>query len=79
MKDVVIVGISDFPDGGADDLVVIELGASGDLAGNDNKVGFDQGFTGHPAHWILGQAGVQHGIRNGVANLVRMTFAHRLG
>ena len=58
MEDVIIVGISDFPDGGADDLVVIKLGAGGDLPGNDNEVGFDQGFTCHPAHRVLGQAGV---------------------
>ena len=76
VKDVVVVGVADFPNGAADESVVVELRAGGDLAGDDHQVGLHQGLAGHPAHRVLGETGVQHRVRNGVANLVRMAFAH---
>lgn len=79
VKDVVVVDIADLADGAADEGVVIQLGAGGDLAGDDHEVGFDEGLAGDPAHRVLGQTGVEDGIRNGVANLVRMAFADGFG
>ena len=57
----------------------IELGLGRDFAADDDDVGLGVGFAGDAAELVLREAGVQHGIGNGVGDLVRMAFADGLG
>ena len=79
MKDIVVVHVADFPHGIADDLDVIEFGFSGDFSADDGDVAFHVGFASDPTGGILSEAGIQHGIRNGVGHFVGMAFANGLG
>ena len=79
MKHIVVVDVADFADGVARDLDEIELGLRGDLTANDGDVRLHVGFAGDAAELVLCEAGVQHGVRNGVGDLVRMAFADGLG
>ena len=63
----------------ADDLNVIEFGFGGDFPADDGDVAFHVGFAGDPSGGILREAGIQHGIRNGVGHFVGMAFANGLG
>ena len=47
------------------------------LAGQHHAVGRDQGLAGDARLRIGGEEGVDHGIGNAVADLVRMAFRHR--
>ena len=78
MEHVVVVHVADFADGVAGDFGEVEFGARGDFAADDDDVGFGVAFAGDAAEFVLRQAGVQHGVGNGVANLVRMAFADGL-
>ena len=55
------------------------LALRGDFAADDDEVGLGVGFAGDAAELVLREAGVQHGIGNGVAHFVRMAFADGLG
>ena len=79
VENVVIVDVADVPDGRANDLLEIEFGVGRDFTGEHNHVALDQRFAGHAAFLVLGQTRVEHGIGNGVANLVGVAFADRLG
>ena len=79
VEHVVVVHVADFADGLAGDLDEIELGLGGDFAADDDDVGFGVALAGDAAELVLREAGVQHGIGNGVANLVRVAFADGLG
>ena len=59
--------------------LIIELGLGGDFAADDDDVALGVSLAGHAAVRVLGQAGVQHRVGNGVANFVRMAFADGLG
>ena len=48
-------------------------------ATNDDEVGFGVGFAGNAAVTILFQAGVQHGIGDGITDFVGMAFADGFG
>ena len=79
VKHVVVVDVADFADGVAGDLHEVELGLGGDLAADDGDVGLHVGFAGDAAELVLREAGVQHGVGNGVGDFVRMAFADGLG
>lgn len=49
-----------------------------DLAGRDDLARGGHDFAGHTSGGIVLQAGVYHGVRNGVAELVRVAFGDRL-
>ncbi len=57
----------------------IHIGLGGDFAGDDHQSGGGEGLTGHAAEGILGQAGVQDGVRNLVGDLVGMAFGDGFG
>ena len=40
---------------------------------------FGKSLAGHAALRILPETSIEHGIRNGVANLIRMTFTDGFG
>ena len=46
---------------------------------DDDDVGLHIGFAGDAAELVLRERGVQHGVGNGVGDLVRMAFADGLG
>ena len=79
VKHVVVVDVADFADGLAGDGDVIELRLGGDFTADDGDVGLDVAFARDAAELVLREAGVQHGIGNGVGHLVRMAFADGLG
>ena len=49
-----------------------------DLAGDDDEAGRDQRLAGDPAGRVVGQHRVQHGVRDLIGDLVRMTLGDRL-
>ena len=55
------------------DLLEIERGFGGDLAGNDNESGGGHNFAGYAARFILTQRFVQNGVRDLVADFVRVS------
>jgi hypothetical protein len=88
VKDVVIVDVTDVPHRLAHDLVdrddVLEVLplrqiGDGDLAADYDDVAFRVGFAGNPALAVLPEASVEHGVGDGVANFIRMAFAHGFG
>ena len=88
MKNVVVVdvtnlayGIADDPIDGDDRFQVCALGqiGNGNFAADDDDVAFGVGFAGDPAMFIAGQAGIENGIGNRVANLIGVAFANRFG
>jgi len=79
MKDVIVIDIADLADGRARDLDEIQVRLRGDLTADDDDVGFDVGFAGDAGKLVLREAGVQHGVRNGVRHFVRMALADGFG
>jgi hypothetical protein len=49
------------------------------LAADDQPVGRGEAFAGHPALGRFGEEGVEHRVRDAVADLVRMALGDRLG
>jgi hypothetical protein len=62
MEDIVVMGVSDFSDGGADQLVVVEFGTGGNFPCDDYEIRFNKGLTSDAADWILLKAGIKNGI-----------------
>ncbi len=75
--------VADLRDRLARDLLVVGLEDTGDLAEQNHVLALDGGLTGYASmrpicRRIAAQDGIQNGVRNGVADLVRMSFGHRL-
>ena len=88
MKDVVVVDVTDLAHGVADDLVdrddifevfVLRQIRHGNFAAHHHDVTLGVGFAGDPAAAVLAQAGVEDRVGDGVANFIRMAFAHGFG
>ena len=62
MEHVVFVDVPDATNRLADDLVVVKLRLGGDFTGDDHHVALDQGFAGHAALFVLGQARIKDGV-----------------
>ena len=71
-------GVADLLDHTAHQTDVIDLGGRRHFAGDQAKTRVDDGLASHPRGGVLGQQGVQHRIAHLVADLVGMTFGHRL-
>jgi len=76
VEDIIVMSIANFTDGLGGDGAEVEFSLGGDFAADDDEVGLRIGFACDPAAGILRQAGIKHGIRDGIANLVRMAFAN---
>jgi hypothetical protein len=50
-----------------------------DLAGDDDEPGGDERLAGDPPVGVVGENGVEDGVRDLVGDLVRMPFGDRLG
>ena len=73
------IGVADVGDGLARDGLIVDCGGSRDFAGDHAAVGGHQRFTGHAAHGVLGESGVQHRIADLIADFVRVAFGDGLG
>src|SRR5450755_747610 len=70
------VVVADGLDGAADYLLEIDVGFGGDFAGDYDQAGGGQGFAGNATEGVVGQAGVEDGVRNLVGDLIGMAFGH---
>ena len=75
---VVIVRVTDVTNRLPRDGVVIEPCFGRDFAADHHQVAFGVGLTGDATVFVLPKAGVQHSVRNRIANLVRMALADGL-
>ena len=73
------VVVADGGDRAANQRLEIHISLSRDFAGDDHQAGCGQGFAGHAAERIFGQAGVENGVRNLVGDLIGMAFGYRFG
>lgn len=71
--------VADVLDGLANDLLVVELGLGGDLTKDHDHAGLGGGLAGDLGEGVVGQAGIENGIRNLVGNLVGVSLADGLG
>jgi len=71
------VGVADFSDGIACELGDIDDGLGGNLAGDERHAGGNKGFAGDAAVGVLGQHGIQNGIGDLVGDFVRMAHGDR--
>ena len=74
MEYVVVVDVADASNGFSNHLVVVKVGLGGDFTTDHDHIAFDKGFASHSARFVLCEAGIQNGVGNGIANLVRMAF-----
>src|SRR3989344_1864239 len=72
-----LVGVTDVAHHVARHLVEIHVGLGRDLAREHHQVVLDQRLARHARGLVLRQDGVQHGVRDLVTDLVRMTFRYR--
>ena len=79
VEPVLGVGVADFPDGLADQLLHVDVGVGRDLAGDEAEAGRDERLARHAAGRILREDRIQDAVRNLIGDLVRMSFRHRLG
>lgn len=63
-------GVADVADGGTDDVLEINLGVGGDLTEDHDHAGLGGGLAGDLGLGVLGEAGVEDGIGNLIAELV---------
>ena len=70
--------VADFADGLADDVGDLDISLRGDFAGHDHHAGRDEGFAGDTRVFVLLQHGVENGVRNLVGHLIRVTHADGL-
>ena len=63
----------------AGDLGNIHIAGGGDLTHDMDQTGGSGGFTGHAAIGVMRQNGIQHGIRDLIANFVGMTLGDGFG
>ena len=62
-----------------DNFLVVEVGGGGDLAKDHNHVVFGGGLAGDLGHGVGGEAGVEDGIGDLIAELIGMSFVDGLG
>mmetsp|Transcript_105754 Transcript_105754/g.227945 ORF Transcript_105754/g.227945 Transcript_105754/m.227945 type:complete len:217 (-) Transcript_105754:86-736(-) len=78
-RQVIHVGVvADPGNGSTHDLVVVQLGLGRDLTRNHHHVVLRAGLAGDLALRVRGEAGIQHGIGDLVADLVRVALVHGL-
>ncbi len=69
--------VTDVEDGLAHQRLDVHPGAGGDLAGNDDHAGLDEGLAGDAAAGVLAQDRIQHHVGDLVRDLVRVPLGDR--
>ena len=77
VKALIRAVITDLAHHAAHQVVKVDESAGGDLTQHHHKTSLGRRFTGHTRHRILRQAGVEHGIADLVAQLIRVPFSYR--
>lgn len=70
--------VSDVLDGTTDDLLVVELGLSGNLSENHYHSGLGSGLASNLGEGVLSQAGIENGIRDLVSDLIWVSLTDGL-
>ena len=73
------IHIADLPDGLPGNGSVVNGSFRGDLAADDAEICGDHGLAGHAGVRILGKAGVQNGVGDGVRHLVGVAVGNTFG
>ena len=73
------LGVTNFGDGGANHLLVVEFSARGDFTTESDKIVFHHGLAGHSAAGVLLETGVENRVGDGVTHLVGVAFGDGLG
>ena len=71
-----VVCVSDALDSGSHDVLVVELGFSGNFSRDDGHSSRDKRFAGDATLRVLGEARVEDTIRNAVRQFIRMSHSH---
>ena len=79
VEDVVVVHVADLADGGADDFLKVHFRLRGEFAGDDDVVALDQGLAGDAGETVLGEAGIEDGVRDAVGDLIGVALADGFG
>lgn len=69
---------SDSLNGITDDLLVINLGLGGNFTENEDHSSLGCGFTSNFAVWVFGEASIQNGVGDLIADLVRVSLSYAL-
>lgn len=70
---------ADSLDGSTDDGLVVNDGLGGDFSKNHNQTSLAASFTSNHGIWVLGQAGIQNGVGDLIAELVWVSFRDAFG
>ena len=73
------VDVADLADRLAGDLLDVDVGLGGDLAGDDDEAGVDERLAGDAARRVVAQDGVEDAVGDLVGDLVGVTLGHGLG
>ena len=73
-----LVGITDFTDHLTGNALIVHHSLGGDLTADQAEVGGDSDLAGHTGVGVLGKAGVQDRIGNGIRHLVGVTAGDTL-
>lgn len=79
VKTLLGVIVTDVLDGITDDLLVVELGLSGDLTEDHDHTGLGGSLTSNLGEGVLAKAGIEDGVGNLISDLVGVTLTNGLG
>lgn len=71
--------VADVLDGFTDDLLVVEVGLGGDFTEDHDHAGLGGSLASNLGEGVLGEAGIEDGIRNLISDLVGVTLTDGLG
>ena len=71
--------IADFLNGLTCDLLDIDIGVGGDFSEDHADGIFDCGLAGHHGVWVSSEAGIENGVGDVIAKLIRMSTGDGFG
>ena len=78
VESIAVHGISGISDGLPGYVGDVHIAIRGDLTHNYHQARRGAGLAGHPAHGVLGHNGIQHSVRDLVAELIGMSLGDGL-
>src|SRR5210317_1246342 len=76
VKDIIIIGVTNFTDRFTDHIFVIKLRSGGNLSSNGYAIAFYKSLASYSTVWVLRQACIQYTVGNGVRNFIGVAFAN---